>query len=103
VRLVYVISAQTANPHNSQTPARADCPAGYYVTGGGVLSESSVPGEQQVNSSFPLTTGAGVISTAWKAYVDNTSPTDYSFWVYAICTLPSTVAKSGSAAVGAKR
>jgi hypothetical protein len=105
VRLAYASSGSLDNPPHTQSPGTATCPAGgYYAVGGGVVSESLNPGEQQVNSSYPLpSSGTSNVATSWRAYVDNTSATDYSFAVYVICTQPSIVTGKSTAAVAAKR
>jgi hypothetical protein len=63
------------------------CAANLHVVGGGVVSDSSTPGEQAVNSTYPSDgSGDGTAGTAaWWADVDNTSANPLGFTVYAIC------------------
>src|SRR5215212_2767263 len=46
------------NPKGAQTNDTAACPGRQRATGGGVIAESEVAGEQTVNSSFPDFDGA---------------------------------------------
>ncbi len=56
------------------------CPANTRVSGGGVYGAGGT--SQSINSSYP--TGGG---TGWGAFMNNTSTTNSSFTVYAICSL----------------
>jgi len=82
-------------PHGQQVDARADCPVGQHVTGGGVTtSGQSLPGEQLlvVNTSFPVQAlpGDAVPDDGWAAFVSNGSADeDGEMTVWAICTTTS--------------
>jgi hypothetical protein len=92
----YVSSGPLANPANSQTFGQVLCPAGLFVSGGGVFGSGGVG--QSVNSSYPRSsTGvAGSIPNAWGAYVNNNTAAPLTFTVYAIC-IPESGASSSFA------
>jgi hypothetical protein len=80
------------NLAGEQTGGGAACPAGQYATGGGVITESIVTGEQAVNSSAPAKTAPSrPAPDGWLAFVDNNSGTDYSFAVFVVCAPASDV------------
>lgn len=74
-----VVSSVLSNPANSQTGGSVTCPAGKVLLGGGAVTGATTPGQQQINSSYPLG------NTVWEVFVDNTSAANYSFQVWAIC------------------
>ena len=82
--LTYVESEFGPFPAGTQYGGEAACPAGRHIVGGGVVSESGVAGDQQVNSSYP-SDGLGAGTTSWWADVDNSSAVPLGFRVYAIC------------------
>lgn len=86
--VAYVSSDFGPFPAGTQYGGEAVCTNGMHVLGGGVLAESSVPGDQSVNSSFPSDgTGTGTEgTTAWSGYVDNASGGALGFSVYAVCS-----------------
>jgi hypothetical protein len=90
----YVVAkVELVNPAFSQTFGKADCPAGTVAFGGGVLS-NSVTLLQNVNSTYPIVSGG--VATGWGGYVDNASPDDLVFLVYAVCaTKPANYAVVG--------
>jgi hypothetical protein len=74
------------NPAGEQSAGGALCPPGQYATGGGVVAESEIPGEQAVNSSFPAKSSASKPAPdAWLGFVDNTSASSLAFEVSVIC------------------
>jgi hypothetical protein len=83
------------NPPGEQSPGGALCPPGQYATGGGVVTESDVPGEQAVNSSVPARSSSSKPAPdAWVAFVDNLSATDYSFSVVVTCAPATDVSQN---------
>lgn len=85
--LNYVSAGPFDNPANSQSGGAVTCPAGQHPTGGGVITESTTPGEQSINSTsaFPSSGVAGDAPDSWGASVDNTTATSLSFFVFAVC------------------
>jgi hypothetical protein len=80
-------------PSGAQYGGEASCAAGQHALGGGVESDGVGAGDQAVNSSFP-TDGSGDGSagtTAWTAYVDNTSGGALGFTVFVVCAPAGTV------------
>ncbi|MCU0648585.1 MAG: hypothetical protein MUF00_11350 [Gemmatimonadaceae bacterium] len=74
---VRVAGVQTAVANASTQGARATCPAGYVVTGGGV---NTADGDMKVRESYPDT------DEGWFARVRNDHPlNDGSMQVYALC------------------
>lgn len=73
-----VVSSILGNPADSQTMGTVSCPVGESVLGGGVGGDLTSPG-QNINSSQP----SG--SHEWLVYVNNSSGTATSFYVYATC------------------
>ena len=69
------------------------------MIGGGAVTDSATPGEQEINSSFASDgTGTGGFgTTAWTAFVDNLSGTN-GFAVFVICAAAGAV-DTGAAAV----
>jgi hypothetical protein len=95
----YVRFGPITNFHGFQNVGTVTCPAGLFVSGGGVFGSGGT--FQSVNSSFPLVLSgaAGAIPDSWRAYMNNTSTTtDYTFTVYAIC-----IPESGAAASFARQ
>ena len=91
--LTYVAADYGPFPAGAQYGGEAVCTGGRHAVGGGVFSESADVGEQQVNSSYP-SSGAGdgeEGTTAWWAYVDNTSSAPRHFRVYAVCAAATSV------------
>lgn len=91
-QVVYVLGGSNTVDHGEQAGDEAVCPAGTTVVGGGVVSESSVGGQQAVNSSYPSDGQAtgNVGNRGWIAFVDNNTttatPTDgLGLQAYAIC------------------
>jgi hypothetical protein len=82
--LTYVQADFGPFPAGAQYGGEAACPAGKHAVGGGVVSESGIAGDQQVNSSYP-SDGSGGGTTSWWADVDNNSAGPLSFRVYAVC------------------
>jgi len=104
VALTYVVSAGINNPNGTQTSGTVDCPAGTSVTGGGVINNSTSTGAT-VNSSAPRdgSDADTIRDDGWLAFVNNTSGADQLFFVYAICTTPTTVsAAAGPSGSGAR-
>jgi hypothetical protein len=89
----YVFSGNLTNSAGSQDFGEAVCPAGLFVTGGGVFGSGATA--ESVNSSWPIrTTGSSPAPpNAWGAWMNNTDVTDATFDVYAICA-PLTNASS---------
>jgi hypothetical protein len=87
-QLQYVAADFGPFPSHTQYSGEAVCPASAHVVGGGVVSESSSPGTQAVNSTYPSDgSGSETEGTrAWTADVDNLSSQSLGFTVYAICT-----------------
>ena len=87
--LIYV-QKTASNPDTSQDYVGADCPNGYYVTGGGIYGSQGELG-QNINSSYPVEKGSTESgNTGWGGYVNNESGFDGSITAYAVC------AKAGS-------
>jgi hypothetical protein len=86
--LRYVNSGPVSNPPNTQTEAVALCPpAAPYVVGGGVFASAANPGQEEVNTSYPL------LTIGWDAFVDNLSANfTYTIFAFAICTNSNNVA-----------
>jgi len=83
--LTYVAADFGPFPAHSQYTEVAACGTNLFVVGGGVVTQSQTPGEQEVNSSYP-SDGTGDEGTrAWAAAVDNLSSGQLGFTVYAIC------------------
>ena len=103
-RVRYVKSPPIPNPAGVQSSGQVTCPAGLFVSGGGVFGSSATT-DQSVNSSFPLSlTGTpGAIPDSWRAYVNNTSTTtNHTFTVYAICIRESAATASFARHANAK-
>jgi hypothetical protein len=91
----YVIDGPWQNNGGEQSAGEAACGSGQRVTGGGVVSESLVAGEQAMNSDAPVddsdlddprSSDSNLAEDdGWVAVVDNTSQNDLTFFVYAIC------------------
>ncbi|MFZ1881676.1 MAG: hypothetical protein WAU41_16145, partial [Gaiellaceae bacterium] len=91
--LSYVSQDFGPYPAGTQYGGEANCAAGQHALGGGVESDGVHAGDQAVNSSFP-TDGSGDGSagtTAWTAYVDNTSGGTLGFTVFVVCAPAGTV------------
>jgi hypothetical protein len=81
--LIYV-EASELNPNGAQTEVEADCPDGYYVTGGGVFGQGSLG--QSINSSFPRNKkDGGFGNKAWGGYVNNETGSNSYAYALAIC------------------
>ncbi len=91
--LTYVSDSFGPFPAGTQYGGEAACGGGLHVVGGGVVSDGSHAGDQDVNSTFPTDgTGSGTPgTTAWSAYVDNRSSGPLGFDVYAICASAASV------------
>jgi hypothetical protein len=78
---------------HTQMGGEAVCATGQHAVGGGVFSESNIPGEQSVNSTYPSDgTGTGGEGTAaWWVDADNNSANPLSFTVYVVCAPATTV------------
>jgi hypothetical protein len=83
VVLDYNVSADIANPANTQSPASLDCDAGQFATGGGVFGAAGLT--QSVNSSYPID------NNTWRVWVNNNGGVASTFRVYVICTTPTAV------------
>jgi collagen triple helix repeat protein len=83
--LTYVAADYGPFPAHSQYTEVAACGANLFVVGGGVVTESQTPGEQEVNSSYPSDGTGDEGTTAWAAAVDNLTSSQLGFTVYAIC------------------
>jgi hypothetical protein len=91
--LSYVSQDFGPYPAGTQYGGEASCAAGQHALGGGAESDGVDAGDQAVNSSFP-TDGSGDGSagtTAWTAYVDNTSGGALGFTVFVVCAPAGTV------------
>jgi hypothetical protein len=100
VQLRYLTSALIPNPNGEQSYGSVTCPAGEYVTGGGAVGGASVLGED-INGSYGFKSSATVAAPdSWGAWMDNQTGSYQSFYVYAICTTPSSVIVSGPAHQG---
>jgi hypothetical protein len=98
VKVVYRASGSISQDPFSQDSGVAQCDAGLYAVGGGVVTSGDYD-QQQVNSSWPVPTNSSSnVSTAWGAYVDNISNVAQSFKVYVICVQPSAVVGKTSGA-----
>jgi len=85
--LTYVAADYGPFPAHTQYGGEAVCGSNLHAVGGGVLSESSTPGQQAVNSTHP-SNGAGSGAegtTGWWADVDNNSAAVLGFTVYVVC------------------
>ena len=91
--LSYVFADFGPFPAGAQYSGEAACTGDQHVLGGGVLSESTDPGEQAVNSTYPSDgTGTGDPGNAgWSADVDNVSSSSLGFTVYAVCAEAASV------------
>jgi hypothetical protein len=80
-------------PAGTQYGGEVTCAGGEHAVSGGVLSDSSDPGDQQVNSDYPSDgSGSGAPGTrAWSAFVDNTSAGSLGFTVFAVCAPAASV------------
>jgi hypothetical protein len=73
--VLHTYANQFDNPDGEQSFGFADCAAGEYATGGGVVTDSETVGEQSVNSSVPdFSSDDALAPDSWTAYVDNSSP-----------------------------
>jgi hypothetical protein len=95
VKLAYVESLPCTAPNGLTAHCVANCPpATPNVTGGGVLAplglrtSSSYP-SRDVNGNEPADSAHPGIS--WAAFEDNSTGSESSFRVYAICTAPTSV------------
>jgi hypothetical protein len=77
-RYAVVVSDSIANPALTDSSGTVQCPAGSVVYGGGVYSDSAST-LTNVGGSYPFA------EDTWFVDVNNGSPTDTSFQVYAIC------------------
>jgi hypothetical protein len=74
-----VFSALLADNAGTQSSGTAACPAGTKLVGGGaVISSTSL--SENLNSSIPSSDGL-----TWRVYVNNSSATNGTFRVYAVC------------------
>lgn len=80
VNLVYRAGPMVSVASHTAGSAEVTCPAGTFVTGGGVLTASSGYDEVDIDSSYP------VALNAWKAFVNNISGKSQSIRAYALCT-----------------
>jgi hypothetical protein len=79
---VVVQSGEVANPDGQQTFGSVSCPAGTVALSGGAVGDSpSVL--QRLSGSIPQV--AGSVATGWDASMSNTSGSDSSFSVWAVC------------------
>lgn len=94
VAVTYVKSDVVDNPAGGQNMARALCPEGQSVVGGGIWSTVGYP-EQSINTSSPIDTAVdddAVPNNGWEGWVNNQGPrSDAAFWVYAICAQATSV------------
>ncbi len=83
--LVYKEGAVVNIANNEQEGVSVDCPVGYHVVGGGILSSAGEPGED-VNSSYPSQRGSFEPgSDGWAGFVDNTTGSTEAAQAFAIC------------------
>jgi len=78
----FVNSGTLPNTSGALSSGQATCPGGTVAWGGGVVGESTSI-YQTVHASYPLVSSG--VATAWVGYVNNASPDDSSFVVYAVC------------------
>lgn len=93
-KVTYVEGAVVTQLPNAQDVGVALCPAGERPLGGGVLSSSSVPGEQRVNSSSPTRSTPGGPIDSWEVWVDNISAVGNAFRAYAVCAPATNVSQN---------
>lgn len=93
-KLTYVSSGVIAQPANGQGFGTATCPPGQRPVGGGVVTESPVAGEQQINSSFPSSSALNGPIDSWSAFVDKASPTALGFEIIAVCAPATNVTQN---------
>jgi hypothetical protein len=94
VKLAYVESSPCPAPNGLTAHCVANCPpATPNVTGGGVLAASL---GLRTSSSFPTRDSEGKEpadsahpGVSWTAYENNSTGSESSFTVYAICTAPT--------------
>jgi hypothetical protein len=77
-----VTSGVLDSPDGRQAEGIVFCPTGTVAFDGGVLGGSLAPG-QSINGSVPVVEGS--VATGWQAFIDNTTGSDSTFQVYAVC------------------
>jgi hypothetical protein len=78
---IQVGSGDIANPAGQQSSGSVTCPAGTVAFGGGVNGNGGV--YQSVNGSIPHVSNG--LAVGWYGWIDNTSSSDSSFSVWAVC------------------
>jgi len=83
-RYAIAMSANTSIAPNTENSGGAQCPAGFSVTGGGIVATTSPAGVLRVITSGPVVNVANVADT-WVAGMFNEGDAGGGYRVYAIC------------------
>jgi hypothetical protein len=83
-----IVESNVSLPAGGFVSQAADCPAGTVVVGGGaqVVGTGAASPGTEIQESAPESTGSGTSTTyAWQAAVSNTSTSNYTLGVFAVC------------------
>jgi len=91
--VTFVVTPPITAPTGTATSGRADCPSGQVPTGGGA-EFVYIPGEtrESIKTSIPVKYPVGAAHpTAWLVWINNTTGSQVTFFVYAVCVTPTSV------------